>query len=1409
MMVKGFLKSTEGIFQLSPSITVIGKENCDYVIQSQAVEPQHAIIEYSEEEGCFVLQDLNTAHGTYVNDCRVQNAAVRLAPGDIIRLGYAGVPHELEVEDAPQVSYPPVQQRPPGSTSLTLLNSHIPVSAPSSYSELPYLNSLVDHSPVSPTYAQLPHISSLNTPPNQPVSNAWTSQTVGSNVMPRPPRPRPSSAGTRRGSGDRTGPTISTNSPTSSPLPPRRVTGGWVSSVGARSVVTTHHPSESPTGHGSPVAEMTLLHDKEQKILRMGDEINRLAVFEAESVRKDGVISQLRDEMEQLNTELQKANKMNPGDSKVQLRIMELEKNAQLKALEINALKEQMSKMRPESSDPMENVGNLRNLLNQRDRELMTLKQDLERVKKERTTSNTLVTNLQRDLSNKEAMNKRMKGETTLLKNQLRDREVSLSAMSAKFNRVKEAKKQEEELAAKSREVVSLKSRLKGMEAKIADQTAELAAKAEEIDKLKTRVEDDNHLQAKYLAERDQSKKNFLESQRSEKAAKVDLDQALKRLERFKARVAQIAFSAPGFKVPEGDGDDVSDDTVADCLKQLIDERTEAKNKVRDLKESVKALEAGQKDSKASVKTLKANLVELELRLGTSGRTCAHLREEIRLLQSVTVDELLQGVKDTVAMILQNELAWQQEYEKALEKCGFEIKGAEQGLSKYIEELQSKAVQESQEKETLKNKLGQVESDLKSEMDKEITRLKTNHENKLKDELEKLALEGEQKLQISLEEARKSERQTLEAALESERQKTQQQEKSLEALRKALTEKNANDDEHADSEKELKQNIEGLKLLEKQLREQLTSQEKQHSTTLSTLEERLKETTDQKEKEVAAYKAQIQQHSLTIVNLEERVSQVRKGQETAQKEVGELRKKLEDQAKQAEEEMRKLREKAAASQAQAMKPGPVQPNPNIKALEQIISVIKRENTELKKEVQDQQDVILGLRRDLAGASARLSDMTGELSDRQKEQMELTKRQVKQQEAELTTQRQQLVKLSELVDSKTKETESLTKELGSEKEIVARTKRELNAHINEVNRLKNLLASSEEEKKAALRQFQQEGIITNELSGLGAQCRGERHEQVIARQREALAELRQRIKGLESNRPPLPTHDQALQQVILLKKELAEMRAKQAQLATVSEHHRDPDVVLEHEVAKARGQVSTGASDAAVERSARVEMQEAMNHSEKAYIGLAQTVATELGLGEIPGQESFAHLPKDERDRIDRERQNALELVASRLKTLNQRLERKDDLLKDYEKDLEKLRLAEQIANEKAGQVESLANDIRGKTEEAHYLRETLRRTRETLDQERRLNSAIKNKKTFHLENDEKVSQKWPKHKCFDEESVKEKQKQSKKNKAQKDKMMKKNYELETIKAELQDKDQQLIETTAKLINLESAIGMTS
>ena len=60
-----------------------------FLPQAPYIEKTHAVINFDEGDQVFVISDLNTAHGIYVNESRVQNAAVKLANGDILRIGFS------------------------------------------------------------------------------------------------------------------------------------------------------------------------------------------------------------------------------------------------------------------------------------------------------------------------------------------------------------------------------------------------------------------------------------------------------------------------------------------------------------------------------------------------------------------------------------------------------------------------------------------------------------------------------------------------------------------------------------------------------------------------------------------------------------------------------------------------------------------------------------------------------------------------------------------------------------------------------------------------------------------------------------------------------------------------------------------------------------------------------------------------------------------------------------------------------------------------------------------------------------------------------------------------------------------------------------------------------------------------
>ncbi|NWH75569.1 FHAD1 protein, partial [Piaya cayana] len=99
------LKSSEGCFQLKAHTTIGRHEGSDIVLQSPGVADHHAALQFAASDSSFVLQDFNSLHGTFVNGCQVQNAAVKVKSGDILRFGTGGASFELVVDGAagPQV----------------------------------------------------------------------------------------------------------------------------------------------------------------------------------------------------------------------------------------------------------------------------------------------------------------------------------------------------------------------------------------------------------------------------------------------------------------------------------------------------------------------------------------------------------------------------------------------------------------------------------------------------------------------------------------------------------------------------------------------------------------------------------------------------------------------------------------------------------------------------------------------------------------------------------------------------------------------------------------------------------------------------------------------------------------------------------------------------------------------------------------------------------------------------------------------------------------------------------------------------------------------------------------------------------------------------------------------------------
>ncbi|XP_067826681.1 forkhead-associated domain-containing protein 1 isoform X2 [Heptranchias perlo] len=1344
--MKGYLKSSNGIYALKAKTTSVGRlEESDLCLQTGGIEDRHALIEMSDSENCFVLQDLNSSSGTFVNDCRIQNAAVRLAPGDLLRFGFGADTYELVVETVPPVFCPPVSQRSVWPGHLQLIKDPKPYSSPAAASQLPVL----------------PAQNSTGAP------NGWIQG--GSATVPHPPlRNRAASAGSRR---------VTTSHPADiSSSPPTVRRGAWTNTPG-RSV-----------GNGVPLSTSQtlelLLQEKDQRMLRMGDEISRLCVFENESKRKDTIIANLRDEIAALKHQLAQ---MSPSQNDLEItqQLLTLGCDIDAKKEEIETLKDQITKLQEGSSEVM------RHSLTERDLEIVKLKNETVKLKKDNNIITGLVTSLQRDITAKEHQLLRVNAEVEKQRKEIREKDGQLAAMSAKFSRMRETKNHQEELVTKEKELVTHRHNVKQLESRLKKLESEIKQLRSEQEDMKTSVAEERLAQEQLQDELERTRLLLQEMGRRERLVRVDLEQAQARLERFRSRIMQTTYCAPGVRSPK---EAVSDQQVIEQMKQIIDERAQFKEKMQKLQDQLDLKVLEQEEQRTNAEGLRKVLEESEGRLQAGFGSS--VKKEIETLQELSVDQSLLWVQKATTSILSSMLSWQQQSEQSLLDAGIDTSSCEGGITGCFQLLQEKLHMAEEQIKALQEEMDRVQNSRDCERQEQLNELREECERQMAEEVRRSQSEVREQHRQQLAEAVAVEKERGAEAVEEERRRREETELRLKELSESAKVKcqeaealklQLNDTSHV---------LEEARKAEAGLREELAAQKSRQKAEAEGLGDQIELERSRYLNELAEFKEQIRQHSRTIVALEERLLTVTKQQQAAEEERRVLSGKLKD----AKKELEKRERNWTLRQPVQSPPPAITPiTSDTHVQDQTCALLQRELVETRKQVLAQQDVILGLRRDLAGANARMSDLAGELSEKQKLELEQHRALVRSQTLELNTLRQQLAKMSQLVDVKNEEFRSSNAELRKCKEKLEQQKAARKEKAMQCEKLQEEL--SERDSQQHQLSVHSEDKVNSELMMLVAQCKGHRHEEIIQRQREALAELRTRIKAMERTHPPRTSQEQALEHVAILKRELADLQAQRtlAENGTLGSSSRSND-----EAKMKRRSDSVAISEASIDRTARLEMSEALDLSERTYLDLVKALSSLLNVKELSGSLSLKHVPQDEREKLGKARQRNMELLNSRITQLKSQLERKDELLVGYEKDLEQLRRSQITLHKQQSDVERFQEQLQRQVEENSLIRESMERLQSRFDQEKRLNKTIKQRKTFHLEQLERRATKSPSHSCVKEDIH---GKAEARKKVMQEKLKKKDYEIEILKRELRKQDQELCDTTTQLVNLQNAREM--
>ncbi|XP_054293502.1 forkhead-associated domain-containing protein 1 isoform X12 [Pongo pygmaeus] len=1360
--MKAYLKSAEGFFVLNKSTTVGRHEDSDLVLQSPDIDNHHALIEYNEAECSFVLQDFNSRNGTFVNECHIQNVAVKLIPGDILRFGSAGLTYELVIENPPPVSFPWMRGPAPWPGPQPPRATQQPNQAPPP-PHIPF------HQSVQPA------------PMQRSWSQAFPRPTV---VLPASHR-RPVSASKEMFSfvvdDARKPPVIKQVWTKAMKLSEKSVADGIPGAVPPAEIY---------------VEEDLAQQDKDEIIVLLGKEVSRLSDYEIESKYKDVIIANLRNEVAELSQKVSETTTSRQNEREVSQKCQVLDEDIDAKQKEIQSLKSQISALQKGYSQV------LCQTLSERYSEITSLKNEGENLKRDNAITSGMVSSLQKDMLAKDEQVQQLKEEVSHLKSQNKDKDHQLEALGSRCSVLKEELKQEDahrELReAQEKELKLCKTQIQGMEKEMKKLRAELRKSCTEQSMISRTLREKSKVEEKLQEDSRRKLLQLQEMGNRESLIKINLERAVGQLEHFRSQVIKATY---GRAKPFPDKP-VTDQQLIEKITQVTEDNISFQQKKWTLQKETQLSNSKQEETTENIEKLRTSLDSCQACMKMS--CCSHdLKKEVDLLQHLQVSPPVSGLQKVVLDVLRHSLSWLEEVEQLLQDLGISRSSPNKGFSLYLiyllehykklmsqaQELQikfnnSQETQQSLLQEKLREHLAEKEKLNEERLEQEekhkakirqLTEEKaaleeciTQERNRAKETLEeerKRMQELESLLaqqQKALVESITQEKNRVKEALEEEQTRVQELEKRL-ARQKEISESNIAYEkrkakEAVEKEKKKVQDLENrltqqkeelelkeqkeevlnnklsdaLAMVEETQKTKATESLKAESlalklnetlaelettkTKMITVEERLilqqkmvKALQDEQESqrhgfedEIMEYKEQIRQHSQTIVSLEEKLQKVTQHHKKIEGEIATL--KDNDPAQKEERPQDPLVAPTTESSAKDM------------AYEHLIDDLLA----AQKEILSQQEVIMKLRKDLTEAHSRMSDLRGELNEKQKMELEWNVALVQQQSKELSLLKEKMAQMSSLVEKKDRELKALKEALRATQE---KHRLQLNTEKEQKPRKKTQMCDTSVQIEPIHTEAFSSSQEQQSFSDLGVRCKGSRHEEVIQRQKKALSELRVRVKELEKARSP--DHKDHKNESFL---DLKNLRMENNVQKILLDAKPDLPTLSRIDILAPQNGLCNARFSSAMEKSGKMDVAEALELSEKLYLDMSKTLGSLMNIKNMSGHVSMKYLSRQEREKVNQLRQRDLDLVFDKITQLKNQLGRKEELLRGYEKDVEQLRRSKVSIEMYQSQVAKLEDDIYKEAEEKALLKEALERMEHQLCQEKRINRAIRQQK---------------------------------------------------------------------------------